>query len=437
VSAKIQSVSPGSPAAKAGISPGDILRKINGHTIIDVLDYKYYAYDAELFLELTRDNGTRRFARIRRPDGEDIGLEFETYLMDGERSCANNCIFCFIDQLPRGMRKTLYYKDDDARLSFLQGNYITLTNLSEREIQRMIDLRVSPLNVSVHSMNPELRSFMLGNPRGGETIATLRRFADAGITMNCQIVCCPGINDGEELEYSMRELAKLHPAVNSVSIVPVGLTRHRDGLYPIEPYDKARSADVINSVEAYAERCLEEHGSRIFYCADEFYIKADRDFPDDEYYEGYPQLENGVGMLRLLITDFLYELETTKTTPDGREFTVITGKSAAKYLRELIFTAKTKYDTIDHEMIVGTVVGVPNSFFGESVNVAGLITGGDILQTLRENPPRGRILLPRNMLRYGETTFLDGVTVREIEAFGEVRIVEQDGADFLRAIFGK
>jgi putative radical SAM enzyme (TIGR03279 family) len=405
---------------------------MNGHLICDVLDYKYYAYDARLFLKLRTAGGKARVARVRKAEGAELGLTFETYLMDAQRSCANKCVFCFVDQLPRGMRETLYYKDDDARLSFLQGNYVTLTNLSEREIVRIIALRVSPLNVSVHAMEPELRARLLGNPLGARGVETIRRLARAGITLNCQIVCCPGLNDGAALAFSMRELAKLTPAVNSVSIVPVGLTRHRAGLYPLEPYTPQAAGEVVSQVEAYAETCLKRHGARVFFCADEFYVKAGRDLPQDAYYEGYPQLENGVGMLRLFITEFMDALPG-ETRADGRPFTVVTGRAAEKFIAELLCTAREKYGIINYELR-----GVTNAFFGERVDVAGLVTGGDILSVLEAEPPRGRILLPRNMLRHGEDCFLDDVTVRELEdRFGPVRVVEQDGADLLRAILGK
>jgi putative radical SAM enzyme (TIGR03279 family) len=408
---------------------------VNGHAVQDVLDYTYYTYNARLFLELRTPDGRLKLARVRKAEGADLGLTFETYLMDGDRSCANRCIFCCIDQLPPGMRGTLYYKDDDARLSFLQGNYVTLTNLSEREIRRVIDLRISPLNVSVHSMNPELRAFLLGSPNGARGVAVIRRLAAAGITLNCQIVCCPGINDGEELRYSMAELAKLHPAVASVSVVPVGLTKHRAGLYPLEPYDAARAAGVIGLVEAYAARCLKKRGSRIFYCADEFYIKAGLKLPEEASYEGYPQLENGVGMLRSLLTEFedaLADSAARGDAADGRPFTIVTGRAAEKYLQNVLYSAREKY-----AIISGSVLAVTNTFFGESVDVAGLLTGGDIIRALGESPPRGRLLLPRNMLRRGEDCFLDGVTLRALEAqFGAVRVVEQDGSDLLQAILG-
>ncbi|MDR3310046.1 MAG: DUF512 domain-containing protein [Oscillospiraceae bacterium] len=425
----------GSPAAAADVRAGDSLVRINGHIIEDVLDYRYYAYDARLLLELRR-GGKIVFKRVRKRDGSELGLTFETYLMNGERSCANRCIFCFIDQLPRGMRSTLYYKDDDARLSFLQGNYITLTNMSEREIGRVIALRVSPLNVSVHTMNPELRAYMLGNPGGAGGVDVIRRLAAAGITLNCQIVLCRGVNDGAELDRTMRGLAELYPAVASVSVVPAGLTKYRGGLAKLEPYDRESARAEVERTEAFAQKCLTEYGSRIFFVADELYLKAGLGIPQDAAYEDYPQLENGVGMLRSLITEFGDALESETLRSTGAGFTAVTGLAAEKFVNELLSDAQSsgKYGTIK-----GRVLGAVNRFFGETVDVAGLVTGSDVIRTLRENLPVGeRLLIPRNMLRHGGTMFLDDVTAEDVEReFGvAVRVVENDGADLLRAMLG-
>ena len=301
----ITKIQKGSPADKRKIFIGDRLVRINGHKIHDVLDYKFYAYDSKLILELSGEKGTR-FVKIIKDEGEDLGIEFETYLMDKAKSCANKCVFCFVDQLPRGMRKTLYFKDDDARLSFLQGNYITLTNLSEREFQRIMDLHISPINVSVHAADPEMRCLLLGNKNAGKGIEMMRKLKNAGVIMNCQIVCCPGLNDGEQLLNTMTELEKLYPEVNSVSIVPVGLTKHRDNLYPLKPFTKDQAEETIKLVEDFGAKCLNKHGSQIFFCADELYLKAEINLPDDDWYEGYPQLENGVGLLRLLCNKIKY-----------------------------------------------------------------------------------------------------------------------------------
>ena len=314
----IRSVDAGSPARDAGIRPGETLTKVNGHPIVDVMDYKYYTYDARLELTLTEPGGSTRTVRVRKEEGEDLGLNFETYLMDRARSCANNCIFCFVDQMPPGMRETLYFKDDDARLSFLMGNYITLTNLSEREQQRIMDLHISPINVSVHATDPALRTEMLKNRNAGKCLDQMKRFAQAGITMNCQIVSCPGVNDGPALERTLTDLAGLYPQVNSVSVVPVGLTKFREGLCHLDGYTAETAAAVLDQVEAFAKRCMDKLGTSLVWCSDEFYLKAGRPLPEDEYYEEYTQLENGVGMLRLLEVEFrgaMFALEGDETPP--------------------------------------------------------------------------------------------------------------------------
>ena len=437
MAAVIKSIISGSRASKTRISPGDTLISINGRKIVDLLDYRYMSYDSDLKLALKSAEGKLRFVHLKKGAGEDIGLEFEDALLDKERSCSNRCIFCFIDQLPKGMRKTLYYKDDDTRLSFLQGNYVTLTNMDEREIQRIIDLKISPINVSVHTMNPELRSFMLGSENGAHGVDVIRRIAVSGITMHCQIVACPGINDGAELVYSMDWLAALYPGVASVSVVPVGLTKHRERLHKLTPYDKSAALETIKSVETFAERCLDKYGSRIFYCADELYIKAQLPLPDDMHYEDYPQLENGVGMLRLLITEFEDALRDFDGNNQNKPFTVATGISAQPFIEKLVCTAKEKCDTIS-----GSVIGIRNDFFGDSVDVAGLVTGGDIIRALEGKTLGERLLIPRNMLRNGENrgggVFLDDVTVQELEGrlCAPVRIVEQDGFDLFKAVIG-
>ena len=429
----IKSVDRGSPAEKAGISAGDRLLTINGHQIHDVLDYKYYSYDARLSVDLLSGSGQKKRAVIRKPEGDDAGIEFESYLIDTARACANKCVFCFVDQLPRGMRSTLYFKDDDHRLSFLQGNYITLTNLSEREIRRIIDLRISPINVSVHSTEPELRSMLLGNKNGGRGVELMREFADAGITMNCQIVCCPGLNDGEHLLRSMTDLSDMYPGVASVSIVPVGLTKHREGLYPLRPFDRKLARETVKAVDAFGEKCIARFGTRIFFCADELYLKAGLELPSDEYYEEYPQLENGVGMLRLFMTEFSAAIRDMSDSPDGKPFSAVSGCSAAPFMRTMIEDAAARYPGVD-----GRVYAVENDFLGHTIDVAGLVTGRDIAKQLRGQELGERLLLPRNMLRHGETMFLDDMTVEDLsDDLGvPIRIVEQDGFDFADAIFG-
>ena len=435
MNAKIKSIASKSPACGTIISPGDILLKINGNKIGDVLDYMFFSYERRLMLELRGLNGKLKLVKIKKDAGADIGIEFETYLMDEQRTCANKCIFCFIDQLPKGMRKSLYYKDDDVRLSFLQGNYVTLTNLSQSDLERIIRLRISPINVSVHTTDPKLRSFMLGGKSKINGIDALSELAKAEITLNCQIVCCPGINDGEKLNKTIKDLMNFGKCINSVSVVPVGLTKHRDDLPALLPVDKKIAFDTIRQVDAFGEICLKNTGKRLFYCADELYLTAEIPLPDYEYYDEFYQLENGVGMMRLFISEFMEELKNKPEKKNVKPFTIITGKSAAGELTKLLKTVQKKYDNI-----VGDILAVRNDFFGETVTVCGLITAGDIISQFKENKqkPAGHILIPRNMLRAGEDVFLDDITVNQLakELDVSVRIVNQDGADFLRAVLG-
>ena len=427
----IKSIDRGSPLEHRA-AVGDNLISINGHRILDVLDYKFYAYDTRLHVVLQRPDGEEYSLEIRKAEGGDLGLDFESYLMDSPRSCANNCVFCFIDQLPPGMRKTMYFKDDDARLSFLLGNYITLTNLSKREIERIIALHVSPVNISVHATNPELRRRMLRNPRAGEILELMGRFAKAGIVMNCQIVCCPGYNDAAELQRSMEELAALYPQVHSVSIVPVGLTRFREGLPELTPFSPEHAGETIDQVTAFGDQCLKRYGSRIFFCGDEMYLKAGRPLPPDDFYEEYTQLENGVGMLRLMETEFRSALKLSDGV-DGVPFSIATGTSAAPFFRHLLELARERYPSLN-----GRVYAIENDFFGHSINVTGLITGRDLIAQLKGRELGERLFLSQNMLRRQEMDFLDDVTLEQaVEALGlPIYPVEQDGFELWDAISG-
>ncbi len=432
----ISTVDPHSPAARAGLQIGETLLSINHHVLIDVLDYKFYSYDPKLTLTLKDSLGVERTVQILKREGQDLGLEFETYLMDGARSCANNCIFCFVDQMPAGMRKTLYFKDDDARLSFLLGNYITLTNLSDREVQRIIDLRVSPINISVHTTNRQLRAEMLGHRNAGRGIDIMEKLSEAGITMNCQIVACPGVNDGVELDRTMSDLLKMHPAVNSVSIVPVGITKFRENLYPLRTYTKEEASALTLQVEAFAKIAKEQTGTSLIFCSDEFYLLAERDLPPEDYFEDFTQLDNGVGMLTLFRQEFtralklLDEEEMSQTTP----FSIATGKSAAPMISDLVNLAKSQWDGVD-----GQVYAIQNNFFGETITVAGLITGQDLIAQLKDKPLGERLLIPKNMLRSGEQVFLDDTTLQQVsDALGVPVIpVGQDGYELCDAIFGQ
>ena len=428
----IKAIDRDSPLA-GKVQAGDTLLAINSNKILDVLDYKFFAYDTRLELRLRRPDGSEYSLHVVKPEGGDLGLDFESYLMDKPRSCANRCVFCFIDQLPKGMRPTMYFKDDDTRLSFLLGNYITLTNLSQREIERIIALHISPINISVHATDPELRRQLLRNPRAGECMEIMGRFAKAGITMNCQIVCCPGLNDGEALMQSMRELEALYPQVHSVSIVPVGLTKFREGLYPLVPFTREHAAETLDMVDSFGAECIRCHGSRIFWCGDELYIKAGREIPPDEFYEEYTQLENGVGMLRLMETEFSSALKLGGE-PDGRPFSIATGVSAAPYFQILLDKAKEKYPEIK-----GKIYPIVNDFFGHSINVTGLITGGDLIAQLKDKELGERLLISQNMLRRAEMDFLDDVKLEEASAALGLPIypIEQDGFALFDAVCGE
>ena len=427
----ITSIDPGSPAARSGVRVGEKLLSISAHPIADVLDYRFFGYDADPVLELASPDGTCRTLAVRKPEAQDLGLNFETYLMDEPRPCSNHCLFCFVDQMAPNCRETLYFKDDDARLSFLMGNYITPTNLAPREVQRIIDLRISPINVSVHATDPKVRRILLGNKSGAESLETMRRFGEAGIAMNGQIVLCPGYNDGAVLERTMEDMAAWGFA--SCSVVPVGLTRFREGLSRLRPVDKALAGQIIRQVDAFGEKCLRRYGSRKFYCSDEFFIRAERDLPDEEYYEGYVQIENGVGMLRSLISEFEAGLRLEDGPADAPPFTIATGSSAQPFLQELCGLAGEKTG------VKGQVIAILNDFFGHTIDVAGLVTGGDLIRQLKGRDLGARLLIPVNMLRHGGGVFLDDVHISDVEAaLGvPVTVVEQDGFDLLDAMLGR
>ena len=426
----ITSVDRHSPAERAGIAAGEQLLTINGHEIIDVLDYRFYGYDTDCRLELREPSGAVRTVSLRKPEGRDLGLNFDTVLMDEMRSCANHCIFCFVDQMPPGMRKTLYFKDDDARLSFLQGNYITLTNLTEREAQRIIDLRISPINVSVHTTDPQLHCTMLGNKNALRSLDYIRAFCKAGIVMNGQIVVCPGWNDGDQLRRTLRDLTEMQ--FSSCSLVPVGITKYRQGLAKLRPVDAATAAEIIDIADEYGRENLERFGTRRFFCADELYLRAGRPLPQAEYYEGYRQLENGVGLMRSLEDDFLAGLATVDVPARFSPFTITTGTAAAPFLRGLVQRAMGDYPGLR-----GQVIAVENDFFGHTIDVAGLLTGQDISAQLRDRDLGDRVLIPIHMMRHGETVFLDDYTVERLsrELGVPVQVVDEDGFALVDAMF--
>lgn len=425
----ITGIAPGSHAARKGIRAGETLLCINGHPVEDVLDYRFYLMEPRLELEIEGEKGRRR-VRIRKDETADIGLEFATYLMDRQRCCKNKCIFCFIDQMPPGMRESLYFKDDDSRLSFLFGNYITLTNLSEHDITRIIEMHISPLRVSVHTTNPALRCRMMNNRFAGDSLKALERFAQAGIRIEGQLVLCPGVNDGEELRRTMEDLSRMIPAVESVAAVPVGLTRYREGLTALRGYTAQEAAAVIDAVEEYGSRMLAQHGNRVFYPADEFYVKAGRALPEEDFYGDMAQLENGVGLIALLRAEFRRALDQCTGQPAGSRLILATGAAAAPFLRELIDEAKQRW----HNLHVD-VFAVQNHFFGETIDVAGLVTGRDIAEQLY-GCEADCVLFPDVMLRHEGDRFLDDmVPVQLEEALGvPVRAVPTGGEGLLQAL---
>lgn len=429
-------VTENSPAARAHIRPGDTLVSINGRPIEDVLDYRFYMPDTRLKLTILSD-GRERTVRLRKQEFEEIGLEFDTYLMDKQRACRNQCIFCFIDQLPPGMRETLYFKDDDSRLSFLFGNYITLTNLTEHEISRILEMHISPINISVHTTNPELRCRMMHNRFAGDCLETLHRFVEAGLAVQCQLVLVPGYNDGEELERTLRDLAALGPAVESVAAVPVGLTKFREGLEPIRGFTPEESRRVVAQLTAAGDRMLEKTGRRVFFPADEWYIKGNLPIPEGDFYEEYPQLENGVGMIALQREQFRQALADKRETgeaPLPSRFLVATGLAAKGHLEALLEEAREQFPDLQVQ-----VRAIRNDFFGPEITVAGLVTGGDLMAQLKGSEA-DVLLIPACMLRQEGDLFLDDVSWQQVQqTLGmRVRILpETDGAALLEAFFSE
>ena len=431
---KITSVDSNSRAAKAGILPDDILVSINERVINDVLDYRFHLANKNLDI-LVKRNGNEMHFHITKQEYDDIGLDFETPLMDKKHSCENKCIFCFIDQLPKGLRKSLYFKDDDSRLSFLHGNYITLTNLNDGDIDRIIEMHISPVNVSVHTTNPELRVKMMKNKRSGEVLKYLRRFADAGIHICGQIVLCKGINDGDELQCSMQDLVEYFPSLQSVSIVPAGKTKFRENLFNLESFTKEDCQDIISQVEAFANQCFEKYGSRLFFCADEFYIKGEIPLHDDEYYEDYAQIENGVGMLTSLLTEFGIEVdyidEYASKFAGSRKISVATGMAAKDQVSDMCRRLSNIVDGLDI-----TVYPIVNNFFGHEITVSGLLTGADIYDQLKDRPLFDELILPPNVLRAEGDLFLCGMSLDELskKLNVKIRLSGNDGAGFISAL---
>jgi len=433
MSVKILSVDKDSPAEKMQILPGETLVAINENQIDDVLDYRFYETSKNLSILLTDQNGNPRTVSVRKGEYESIGLDFETYLMDEQHSCRNKCIFCFIDQLPKGMRSTLYFKDDDSRLSFLFGNYITLTNMSEHDVDRIIKMHISPVNISVHTTNPELRVKMMGNRFAGESLKILYRLASAGIKINTQLVICKGMNDGEELKRSLTDLGKLYPAVQSIAAVPVGLTRFREGLYPLESFDKASAEKAVQILEEFGDRFTAEFGERICYAADEFYLKAERPVPPAEFYGDFDQLENGVGLMANLKQEFESALEDFRVPVKARRVTLITGTSVYNFLNSLLDELRIKCNNL-----TCNVIPIINNYFGNTINVTGLITGTDIMQQLSGKELGDELIVPAVMLRREGDIFLDDTSLEDLSRALNVKVTvsPNDGYELLNTLVG-
>ncbi len=434
----IKSVNKGSIADSLGILPGDIVIKIDDNEIEDIFDYQFMTLTDELVLTILRGDEEWEY-EIEKGENEDIGLVFENGLMDNYRRCSNNCIFCFIDQMPPGMRDTLYFKDDDSRLSFLQGNYITLTNLSEKDLGRIVRYNLSPVNVSIHTMNPELRCRMLGNRFAGSSLQKLNVLADAGIEMNGQVVLCKGINDGRELEFTISELMKYIPSFRSLSVVPVGLSKYRDGLFHLEPFEKDDCAEVIDIIEGYQKQCMEKYGIHFVHASDEFYLTAGRPMPEADRYDGYLQLDNGVGMIRSFIDERDEQIE--KRMQDGsfdkdhggKHITLVTGVLAYPIISESARMVEERANGLKID-----VYAIRNDFFGERITVSGLLTGQDIIAQLKGRDLGDEIRLPESVVRAGTDVFLDDIKVSEVSDALQVRVVtiKSNGYDFVNSCLG-
>lgn len=427
----IKGIVPGSIADELGIESGDRLLSINGHEIEDIFDYQFYSEDEEIVLLIEKPDGEQWELEIEKDADEELGMEFGEGLMDEYRSCRNKCMFCFIDQMPEGMRDTLYFKDDDSRLSFLQGNYVTLTNMSDHDIERIIRYRLEPINISFQTTNPELRCRMLHNRFAGDVLKKVDRLYQGGIEMNGQIVLCKGVNDGKELERSIQDLTGYLPLLRSVSVVPVGLTKFREGLYPLEPFTKDEAKSVLDTIHRWQEKIFSEYGVHFIHAGDEWYLLAEEEIPEEERYDGYLQLENGVGMLRLLFNEFKEAYDKSVGDNKKRSLSIATGRLAYPYLKRMAEKMEEKFPgTCIH------VYAVRNEFFGERITVSGLITAQDIMAQLKDRDLGDRLLLPCNMLKADEDIFLDDYTVSQVSDALQVPlvIVKSSGQDLVNAI---
>lgn len=432
---KIKSIIKDSPAFKTNrLAGGDTLISINNHEINDVLDYMYYASESELFIKAVRED-TEFLVNISKSEYDDLGLEFETFLMDKKQSCCNKCVFCFIDQMPPDMRETLYFKDDDARLSFLHGNYVTLTNLNQNDIDRIINMKLN-VNVSVHTTNPELRCKMMHNRFAGEKLKYLYQMAENGINLNCQIVLCPELNDGQELRRTLSDLGNLMPNISSIAVVPVGLSKYRDGLYPLKIFNKKTAGEAIDIMQEFQNHFLEKYNTRLVFPSDEFFLIAEREIPDSEYYEDFSQYENGVGMIRSIKDEFYNALETADFNifdNSYRHISIATGYSAFDTIKKFAEDAEKKWNNLKCD-----VHRIRNDFFGETITVTGLITAQDIIKQLDGKNLGEELLISSSMLKQDTDIFLDDLTVPDVENKLNVKITttENDGFALLDAILG-
>ncbi|KHO39432.1 Fe-S oxidoreductase [Clostridium tetani] len=427
---KVKKVLSYSIGEEVGVEPGDIVNSINGEAIKDILDYKFHMGDDFIVLQVQKPCGEIWDIEIEKEFGEDLGIEFEEGIMDEARSCHNNCMFCFIDQLPGGMRKSLYFKDDDSRLSFLQGNFVTLTNMKDEDIDRIIRYRISPINVSVHTTDGELRKKMLNNRFADNIWERLKKLADASITLNCQIVLCPVVNDGDNLRKTVEDLYTLYPSVENIAVVPIGITKYREGLAKFSPYNEDGAKEQLNTVKNLQEKYIKEIGTPFVRLSDEFYVVGKENIPDKDFYQGFDQIEDGVGMIRMLREEFKETLSNLNRNSKG-SFTIVTGELAFKEF----LTIKDEIKKVNGKIDIG-VKKIINNFFGETITVAGLITGSDIKDQLKKEEVKDYILIPRNMLKADEDIFLDDITVKELEEFYDKSIIicEYTGEDFIEIL---
>ena len=420
-------------ADELGIEVGDLLISINGEPIHDIIEYRFLLSDEYLELEIQKQNREVYIYEIEKDYDDDLGIEFTNPIIDKAKSCRNKCVFCFIDQLPKGMRETLYFKDDDSRLSFLQGNFVTLTNMSEEDINNIIKYRISPINISVHTTNPELRKTMIKNKFAGNLYSIMERLAEAQIQMNCQIVLCPGYNDKKELERTVSDLAKLYPYVNSVAAVPVGITKHRDHLPNLEIFNKQTAGETIDQVEKLHHKYLKELGTRFIFLSDEFYIMANRKLLNYDVYEGFIQFENGVGMISKFereIEDYLENLSEDYKSKI-KKVSIATGHSAYEFMCEMAKCIMEKCPNVQID-----VYKIINNFFGDTITVSGLVTATDIIDQLKDKDLGETLYIPRSMLKADEEIFLDNITLEEISNIMEIEVVPclNEGKDFIDKI---